>query len=93
MQQLTVQTGLQPDNFSEFNQPDDHYERAPTRGRPSAGPWGDRWQTRRLNSLNSVNNWVLGFLAGKRVASIASKQINREYINQEYDTNTKIEVR
>jgi len=31
----------------------DRYERAPTRGRPSAGPRGNRWQTRRLNSLNS----------------------------------------
>ena len=27
-------------------------ERAPTRGRPSAGCWGRSWQTRRLNSLN-----------------------------------------
>ena len=34
-------------------QPHDRCERAPTRGRPSAGSWGNRWQTRRLNSLNS----------------------------------------
>ena len=41
-------------NFSAFNQSHDRYERAPTRGRPSAGSWGNRWQTRRLNSLNSL---------------------------------------
>ena len=28
-----------------------HFLLGPTRGRPSAGPWGNRWQTRRLNSL------------------------------------------
>ena len=39
-------------NFSDLNRPHDRYERAPTRGRPSAGCWGNRWQTRRLNSLN-----------------------------------------
>jgi len=43
-------------NFCEFNRPHDRYERAPTRGRPSAGPWGNRWQTRRLNSLNRALN-------------------------------------
>ena len=31
-------------------------ERAPTRGRPSAGSRGNRRQTRRLNSLNSQTN-------------------------------------
>ena len=34
----------------------DRYERAPTRGRPSAGPWGNRWQTRRLNSLKIASS-------------------------------------
>ena len=43
-------------NFSDLNRPHDRYERAPTRGRPSAGCWGNRWQTRRLNSLNSLNS-------------------------------------
>ena len=40
-------------NFSDLSRPHDRYERVPTRGRPSAGPRGNRWQTRRLNSLNS----------------------------------------
>ena len=44
-------------NFSELDQPHDRYERAPTRGRPSAGPWGNRWQTRRINSLNASDSY------------------------------------
>ena len=35
-------------------------ERAPTRGRPSAGSRGRSWQTRRLNSLNSLNTQRTG---------------------------------
>ena len=42
-------------NFSDLNRHHDRYERAPTRGRPKVtGSWGNRWQTRRLNSLNSL---------------------------------------
>ena len=36
------------------------YERAPTRGRPKVtGSWGNRWQTRRLNSLNNQRHCEL----------------------------------
>mgnify|MGYP006135404687 CR=1 FL=1 len=42
-------------NFSDLNRPHDRYERAPTRGRPKVtGSWGNRWQTRRLNSLKKI---------------------------------------
>jgi len=44
-------TPTRPTSPTSINRPHDRYERAPTRGRPSAGPWGNRWQTRRLNSL------------------------------------------
>jgi len=40
MHRLNSLTDIDQTNFSEFNRPHDRCERAPTRGRPSAGCWG-----------------------------------------------------
>ena len=43
-------------SFSEFNQPHDRYERAPTRGRPSAGPRPGFLAGKRVASIDSLNS-------------------------------------